>query len=122
MATQQEVLSYIKSNFNHSDLGDSVITMRFDVGNDRSQMVIVHVMESLIATASPFARVGQITDSQALDASTIMAPVSRTEEFYVTSKSMALETIDAEEIHSILALTCIMADQLEKHFGLEDEF
>jgi hypothetical protein len=122
LATQNEVISFIKSNYTVNQFEENIFGLRFDLGNDRSQMVIVTVVEGMIATSSPFARIGQITDSQALAESSILAPICKFGEFYVTSKSMMLETIDPQEITSIMAITCYAADGLEKKFGHTDEF
>ena len=121
MATQSEVKKYVENQFEVEFDGDFAI-MGFDLGEGRSQKVIVLVTEDLLVTSSPFASTSSINDSQALAKATSIAPIWKTDEYYATAKSRTLDGLDPEEITSQLALTCYTADALEKEFGLTDEF
>ena len=121
MATQSEVKKYIENQF-EVEFDEDAAAIRFDLGQGRSQLVIVLVSEEFLVTSSPFAKTSSIDDSQALAKATSIAPIWKMDDYYATAKSRTLDGLDPEEITSQLALTCYTADALEKEFGLTDEF
>lgn len=120
MASQSEIKSYLTSQFEAEFDGDTA-GFRFDLGEGRSQMLVVAVSETFLVTSSPFARTSSINDSQALAKATAIAPIWKSDDFYMTSKSRTLGGLDPEEIVSQFQMTCYAADALEQEFGLADE-
>lgn len=113
-------MDYLKSEY-EAEFDGNVTSFRFDLGGDRSQAIVVMVTEDLLVTSSPFAKTNSINDSQALAKAHAIAPVWKTDDYYMTSKSRTLDGLDPGEITSQMALTCYTADALEKEFGLADE-
>jgi hypothetical protein len=120
MATQNEVIQYLKSTYSEITQDGENFTLRFDTGDGRSQLVIISVGENVILAASPFAKTGQITDSQALSASSLAAPVTKTDDYYLVSNGMMIRDIDPSEITFVIEFTTLNADKIEKSLGLGD--
>lgn len=122
MATKNEVIQYLKSTYPDIVQDGEMYTIKFNVGDGRTQAVLILVLDSFIVAASAFARVGQITDSQALDASSLGHPVTKLDGLYVTTRSMAIQDIDPAEITFVIELTTTAADEIEKSLGLGDNW
>ena len=120
MATQNEVIQYLKTSYPEIDQNGEAFSIRFDTGEGRGQLVIITVTENVIFAASPFARVGQITDSQALSNSSLASPVTKTNDFYVVCNGMMIKDIDPSEINFVIEYTTLGADNIEKSLGLGD--
>lgn len=121
MASQSEIKSYLTNQY-EAEFDGNAASIRFDLGEGRSQLLIVLVSEDFLVTSSPFARTSSINDSQALAKATSIAPIWKTDDFYMTAKSRTLGGLDPEEIESQMQMTCYAADALEQEFGLADEF
>lgn len=120
MATASEVIQYLKNTYRDLAQDGDVFTLRLDIGDGRSQLAIINVSDKFIMTSSPFAKVGQISDSQALAASSTAAPITMLGDFYVTTRVMMIKDIDPSEIQFVVEFTMATADNLEKELGLGD--
>jgi len=122
LATKNEVIQYLKTTYQDISQSGDMYTVNFNVGEGRTQAVLILVSDSFIVAASAFARVGQITDSQALDASSLATPVTKLDGLYVTTRSMSIQDIDPSEMMFIIELTTTAADGIEKSLGLGDNW
>jgi hypothetical protein len=120
MATASEVIQYLKNTYQDMSQDGEVFTLRLGVGDGRSQLAIINVTDSFIMASSPFAKVGQISDSQALGASSVGAPITVLGDYYVTTRVMMIKDIDPSEVQFVVEFTMASADNLEKELGLGD--
>lgn len=120
MATASEVIQYLKNTYRDLAQDGDVFTLRLDIGDGRSQLAVINVSDKFIMTSSPFAKVGQISDSQALAASSTAAPITKIDDFYFTTRVMMIKDIDPSEIQFVVEFTMATADNLEKNLGLGD--
>jgi hypothetical protein len=120
MATQNEVIQYLKTNYSQLTQDGELYGLRFDAGDGRTQNVVIQVTEKFLLAASAFATTDQITDSQAIGVSSIATPVCKVGNFFMVSNAMMIQDIDPSEIHFVVELTTLRADDLEKSLGLGD--
>ena len=73
MATQSEVLNFIKSNYETEVLSGGDLKLVFDLGGGGSQLAFVDVTESNAQFSSPFATLDDVTAKQALEANSMAA-------------------------------------------------
>ena len=126
MATWAEVTTYIKSNYRIQNETESALTMVFDTGSGRSQLIIVMGVEgasdlSAVRFFSPFAKVDQISAQQftGLADGTIFG-LAAMAGMYGLVHNAFLANLDASEIETPLAFLTAGADAIEKSFGLGD--
>lgn len=118
MATQQQAIDFIKSNFNVEVLGDGTLfKMVFNTEGSRSQIVFAEVLDHAIAFSSPFASKEDMTPKQVLDAGEEwLCGVRVIGDAYYIRNVAPLENLDETEIHDNIALVSYAAD------GIEDKF
>ena len=125
MATWASVENYIKANYKVAEQDGSILTLLFDMGGGRSQMMMVTTAGALVQFVSPFATLGQISIEQvfaAIRAESIVLGISGVGGTLMVTHSQLLETADAEEIDMGLQLVAETADLLERTLGLGDRF
>lgn len=123
MATQQEAINFIKSNFDTELLESGGLKLVFDLGGGRSQLAFVEVNESNVQYSSPFASVDDVTAKQALEAnSEYSVGMQLHGSVYVVKHVTPLADLDASEITEGFELVANIADLLEKQLIGGDKF
>jgi hypothetical protein len=123
MATQKEVISYIKKNLHADEISDSQFKLVYDMGNSRSQIVFVIVGEYGMTILSPFAKTEDVTPKQALNASQDFGlGIGLDGETYVVKTIVPLADLDESEIHTGFDLVTGIADELEQALVGGDAF
>jgi hypothetical protein len=120
MATQNEVIQYLKTNYPELTQDGELYSLRFASGDGRTQNVVIQVTEKFLLAASAFATTDQLTDSQAIGVSNIATPVCKVGNFFMVSNVMMIQDIDPSEIQFVIEVTTLRADDLEKSLGLGD--
>jgi hypothetical protein len=127
VATWLEVKTYIKSNYVIQSETELTMTMEFDTGGGRSQLVFVMGIEgagdmSSLRFFSPFAEVSQISATQFAGlADGVVFGLARLEDFYGVVHNSFLADLDASEINTPLMAVTSQADKMEKQLGLGDD-
>ena len=115
MATQSEVLNFIKSNYETEVLSGGDLKLVFDLGGGRSQLAFVDVNESNAQFSSPFATLDDVTAKQALEAnSEYSVGMQMVGNWYVIKHVVPLADLDASEVSEAFELVTNIADMLEK--------
>ena len=123
MATQAEVTGYIKKNLNYEEVGDSLFKLVYDLGNDRTQLLVVYVGEFGMNVSSPFATTEDVTPKQALNAAKDYGlGIGISGEFYEVKAFVLLADLDESEIHTSFDLVTSIADELEEALVGGDSF
>lgn len=127
VATWQQVKSYIYANYQvSSDSGDNM-SLNFDTGAGRSQMIFIGYLDvgefSSVLFSSPFAKWGQVPADRILRATEqVHASIRSIGDFIVVSHSQLLASIDESEIDWPITLMVSQADDLERILGVGDQF
>ena len=115
MATQNEVLNFIKSNYETEVLSGGDLKLLFDLGEGRSQLAFVDVTELNAQFSSPFATVDDVTAKQALEANAeYSVGMQLIGNWYVIKHVVPLADLDASEVSTAFELVANIADMLEK--------
>lgn len=115
MATQNEVLNFIKSNYETEVLSGGDLKLAFDLGEGRSQLAFVDVTEANAQFSSPFATVDDVTAKQALEANAeYSVGMQLIGNWYVIKHVVPLADLDASEVATAFELVANIADMLEK--------
>jgi hypothetical protein len=123
MATQQEAINFIKSNYDTEPLESGGLKLVFDLGGGRSQLAFVEVNESNVQYSSPFASVDDVTAKQALEAnSEYSVGMQIVGSVYVVKHVAPLGDLDASEINEGFELVANIADLLEKQLVGGDRY
>jgi hypothetical protein len=127
MATWQQVKSYIYANYNVSKDSGEMITLLFDTGNGRSQLVFVGLLDigeySSIRFSSPFAQWGNVSPERVLRATeSTGVGICSVGDYLTTTHSQLLATIDEAEIDWPMVYVTSTADALEQQLGQGDAF
>jgi hypothetical protein len=127
MATWQQVKSYIYNKYEVSNDSGDMMTLNFGTGNGRSQMVMVAHIDagdlSSVNFSSPFASWSTATAERVLRASEqVLVGISSTGDYFITTHSQLLSSIDENEIDWPMIWVTSRADALEQALGLGDAF
>lgn len=129
MATWREVENYLTSNYRTEKVGPSIIKLVFDLGNGRSQVIIVEGLaldeaeDAIVSFMSPFAKIDQITPQQLVNQMTGNSGlgVAVIGDWYALKNVAPLMNLDANEIEWPLLFVTNIADIWEKELGLGDD-
>ena len=121
MATQNEIKNFIASTYN-VEFNENTAVINFNVGEGRSQRVLVGVFDLVLSAFSPFAKVGQISDADALSISSAVTPIAKVDEFYGHAAMSPLDNLQPDEVTTLIELVTQFADESEKELGLGDDF
>ncbi len=114
MASQQEAIDFIKSNYRFDELQGGMLKFVFDLDGGRSQLVFVIVGETIVEYFSPFGDVSDVTAKQALDAiSGYSFGMQLVDGQFVVKHVVFLENLDASEIKDGFQIVASIADELE---------
>jgi hypothetical protein len=123
MATQNEVINFIKKNLNSEEVGDSLFKLVYDLGNGRTQMLVVYVGEFGMNVSSPFATTEDVTPKQALNAAKDYGlGIGISGDYYEVKAFVLIADLDESEIHTSFDLVTGIADELEEALVGGDAF
>jgi hypothetical protein len=115
MASQTELINFIKNKYKWSDTEFGALKFEFKITDDRSQLVFAWINETSIQVSSPFATTDKVTPLVALQAVSEKAlGMQLMGDLYVACYYAPIADIDASEIEYALELTAFVADELEK--------
>ena len=125
MAEWASVERYIRSNYIVANQEGTWINLNFDLGDGRSQSMMVTRAGSLIQFISPFAS----RDSVAMDQvfavmreESLLLGITSVDGLLLVTHSQLLETADEEEIDMGINLVVETADILERRLSPMDRF
>lgn len=126
MASWTEIKGYVFSNYKVSSDEGNLMSLLFDMGEGRSQLVFIGYLdldEPLIRFSSPIGKVSQITAERVIEAaSSTPFGVERVGDVYALRHVQLAATVDGSEIDMPIQLVTGFADHLEKTLGLGDTF
>jgi hypothetical protein len=120
MATINEVVKYISSNFDAQEDSPGLFRLLWEKAG-RSQVVYVSVNDPFVVFASAFAPTNKVTASKALDINDEVFGVKQMGDYWALVHVALLDTIDPLEIDAPLVLVARAADQLESKISLADD-
>ena len=121
MATQADVMNYIKNNYQHDVIENGVLKFEFNIDDTRSQLVFALVLDNALVTWSPFASKESITAAQAFNATLdSYFGISILADSYCLKHHAPLENIDSNEIEVAFESLALAADAHEAELGLGD--
>ena len=114
MASWEEVRSFMRNNYVVNDESEdgSVLTLIFDDGGKRTQLMHVALSGEWILMASPFAKVGHVTHAQALDSAEMFGARIIGDTHYLVHYQL-LATVDTDEMKKPMGMLAFQADQIE---------
>ena len=123
MATQKEVINFIKKNLNSEEVGEASFKIVYDLGDGRTQLLVIYVGEFGMNVASPFATTEDVTPKQALNAAKDFGlGIGIRGDFYEVKAFVLLADLDESEIHTSFELVTSIADELEEALVGGDSF
>jgi hypothetical protein len=115
MATQAEVINYIKTNYKCEAVSGDLFKVLVEYESNRSQLVFVAVHEHAIVFNSPFASENDLTAAQALNAVTDeLFGIKNIAGLYSLANLIFMEDLDESEINKGIFFIAKSADDLEK--------
>jgi len=122
MATVEEIRGFIEETYSVKwEEGSSLVSINFDLGNGRSQLVMVGVIGKALVAASPFAKISDISADQALSISNTHKPVTLLgDSYYGHSSAFPLENLQPDEVLHVIEFITQIADDSERELGLGD--
>src|SRR5262245_43531013 len=122
MATWNDLVTYVHSNYKIADQNTNMIKLVFETGNLRSQVVVLwHVTlsngtEEWVQIESPFGEFGSVDLSRALQeiGNTVCGGMAMAGNLVTFRHSIPLANLNINEFESPLALVTTTADRLER--------
>lgn len=129
MATWEDLSSYVKRNY-RVDEHDGVLRLVFDVGDGRSQMVLLSRealldgREEWVQIASPFAELGNVSLQRVLEITggIVCGGAGLVGRTLVLKHAVPLADMSVEEFERPLALVMGTADRLERDLAGGDNY
>jgi hypothetical protein len=122
MASQQEVIDYIKSNFNHETIQEFIVKIQVPLDTGRTQMVYAAVTDDELQVTSPVAWQDKVSADEVLAQNGSMFGVVSVNGAYALKHNTFIEDIDKSEIEKAFIVLAFYADELESALGFDDEF
>ncbi len=125
MAEWASVEHYIKSNYIVGNQEGTWINLAFDLGNGRSQAVMVTRAGSLVQFISPFASRDAVSMDQVfavMREETVLLGITSSIGILLVTHSQLLATADEEEIDMGISLVVHTADTLAQRLSAIDRF
>jgi hypothetical protein len=125
MAEWANVERYIKNNYIVSSQEGTWINLAFDLGNGRSQSMMVTRAGGLIQFISPFATIDTVSIDQVFSAmreESVLLGITSVDGLLLVTHSQLLETTDEEEIDMGIGLVVETADILERRLSVADQY
>lgn len=116
MASQLEIVDYLKNNYNVQSLDGSVVTLLQSWNDGRSQLVFVSVGEASVVISSPVAQLSQVNLAGLLEVVSETTPygVRIVGDYVVISNAGLTSTTDAAELAVPISIIAEIADDIEK--------
>jgi hypothetical protein len=116
MTTQNEILGFLKSNYNVQSVDGSTATLLVEWNDGRSQLVFVTIGEAVVTIASPAARVSDVNLENFVKVVSQTTPygVRIIGDFVTVANAGLTDTTDALELAVPINLIASVADELEK--------
>lgn len=123
MASQSEVLSFIKNNYPSENVNENMVKVVISWNDGRSQLVFAHVLPDATAmeVASPFGTMDAMSAEQAINANDSMFGVGVVGDWYALKHVVPIADIDQSEMDVAFKLLAETADELEKKLGFGDK-
>lgn len=124
MATQAEVVSFIKSNLKYDQVDETTFKLLYGTSGDRSQLVWVFVWDTTISVLSGFAHTNKVSAERALEvcSTSSIFGMQKMGDMYCLKHVIPLSDVDASELHFGFEWVANGADELEKQLSLNDSF
>lgn len=116
MASQLEIVNYLKDNFNVQSLDGNVVTLLQSWNDGRSQLVFVTIGEAAVVIGSPVAKVEDVNLDKLVEVVSETTPygVRIIGDYVVVSNAGITATTDAAELDVPISIIAEIADELEK--------
>lgn len=116
MATQSEIVNYLKNNFNVQEHSGNVVTLLKSWDDGRSQLVFVLVTDVSVVISSPIAELANVNLVNLIKVVGEQTPygVRLVGDFVVISNAGLTATTDAVELAVPINIISELADELEK--------
>jgi len=130
MATWDDLLGYLHANYKFREEQPGLITLVFDVGEGRSQLVLLSRQvlnggsEEWVGISSPFAEVGQVSLQRALEAAgdLVVGGAGIVGTHVVLKHAVPLADMSVDEFERPLMLLMHSADDLERQIFGGDKY
>ena len=122
MATQQEVVTFIRENYKHELFEGPVFKLTVETDQGRKHSVYAAVTAGEVQITAPVTMQNSITADQILDASTSMFGIVKVNGAYAFKHNVFIADIDESELTVAFVTLAQHADELEKSLGFDDQF
>jgi hypothetical protein len=122
LATQQEVVTFIRETYKHELLEGPSFKINVEVEAGRQHSVYVGVTANEVQITAPVAWQKSVTADQILDSSTSMFGIVKVNGAYALKHNVLIADIDESELSVAFVVLADHADKLEKLLGLDDQF
>jgi hypothetical protein len=125
MAEWASIEKYIHSTYRVASQEGTWMTLHFDVGESRSQTIMVARAGNLIQFVSPFANRDEVSMDRVfavLREEAIVLGITAVDRLLLVTHSQLLDTADEEEINAGIELVLGAADALESRLSAVDRF
>jgi hypothetical protein len=122
MATQQQVLEFIRTNYKHEPVSETIVKLLVPLSSGRTQMVYAGVTEEELQVTSPVAWQENVSAERVLEANTSMFGIVSVNGAFGLKHNTFLQEINESEIEKAFIVLAVHADELEQTLGLNDEF
>jgi hypothetical protein len=121
MATQSEVIEYIRANFSYSEHTNDFMKVVFGVSEGRSQLVYVLVTDFDVQFKSIFGTINDFSHQEALEANADYSlGIQLDGELYMVKHVVLLENLELLQIRDGFYLVAEIADLLERQLRVDD--
>jgi hypothetical protein len=120
MATWQEVKSYLKSNYKIRSEEDDFVSLVFETGDGRSQLIFVAHLNEWIRFSSPIAKKAESDLATIVERAAGFGIGIHGMDWYGLVHMQLLATVDSAEIDAGLDWVTAFADEVEKAVSSED--
>ena len=121
MATESEVVNYIKANFPYSEHTNDFLKVVFRVSEGREQLVFVTVNDFDVQFKSIFATIHDLTPLEALKANADYSlGIQLDGELYMVKHVLLIHNLQWEQIDEGFYLVAEIADLLERSLKSDD--
>ena len=130
MATWDDLARYVRSTYRVGDERPGMMTLVFDLGNERSQLVALYRevlyggTEEWALIESPLAEVGAVSLQRVLEevGNTVCGGAAARGQYVVLRHAVPLANLDVNEFERPLALVMTTADTLEAQLFGGDKY
>lgn len=121
MASWQDVKQFLYSNYKINSDEDGVLSILFETGNNRSQLVFVAQTGDFLRLLSPVADEGSASPARVLGEPSLFG-VTKFGSHFCLVHNQLLDTVDEAEITGVIPLLAGFADKLESALTGSDSY